>query len=67
MRRSKIKLTQTLANFEKQFSSHPFAKPDSLFHQKLELLSELIEQWMQIIGVDSSSMEKVLLLKTDLY
>ena len=67
MRRSKIKLTQTLANFEKQFSSHPFAKPDSLSYQKLELLSELIEQWMQIIGVDSSSMEKVLLLKTDLY
>lgn len=50
VRKSKVKLTQALANFEQQFSSHPFATPGSLSYRKLELLSQLIQEWTTLIG-----------------
>jgi hypothetical protein len=54
VRRSKTRLNQALADFEKQFSSHPFATPGSLSYRKLEFLSELISQW---IGLESNGLE----------
>ena len=56
VRRSKVKLNQALADFEKQFSLHPFATSGSLSYRKLEFLSELISQWMSL---DSKMAETV--------
>jgi hypothetical protein len=54
VRRSKTRLNQALADFEKQFSLHPFATSGSLSYRKLEFLSELISQW---IGLESNGLE----------
>ena len=48
--RSKIKLTQALTNFEKQFSLHPFADLSSLSYRKHLFLSELVQEWTETIG-----------------
>ena len=49
-RRSKGRLIQALADFEQRFSSHPFATPGSLSYRKLQLLSQLIQEWSNLIG-----------------
>jgi hypothetical protein len=58
--RSKTKLTVALKNFEKEFSSHPFANTSSLSYAKLKDLSEFINQWMEYTSiVDSNTSEIV--------
>jgi len=59
MRRSKNKLSQALATFKNRFSSHPFATSDSLSYRKLQLLSELIQKWTTLFGVDFKAAEMV--------
>ena len=59
LRRSKIKLTATLEDFEKEFSLHPFADTSSSSHHKLQDLSTLINQWMKFTGVESNTSEMV--------
>lgn len=59
MRKSKKKLSEALEDFKKQFSSHPFADSSSLSHRKLQVLSNLIHQWIELIGIDSNTAEIV--------
>lgn len=59
VRRSKNKLTQALADFEKVFSLHPFATSGSLSYRKLQYLSGLINKWMGLTGLDSNIAESV--------
>ena len=62
MHKSKIRLNKGLADFEKQFSLHPFATSGSLSHRKLEYLSELINKWTSL---DSNITETVSRLCND--
>ena len=59
IRRSKTKLIQGLADFKKEFASHPFAITNSSSRSKLDLLSELILKWMKFSGADSNMAEVV--------
>ena len=51
-RTSKENIKLSLADFQKQFLSHPFATVDSLEYQKLEYLKSLITKWMENNGLD---------------
>jgi hypothetical protein len=53
-RTSKANINSSLAEFEKQFLSHPFATVNSLEYQKLEYLQTLIAKWMGNCGLDSN-------------
>ena len=46
VRRSRSRIMKELKAFEEKFSSHPFATPCSLEHQKLTYLNDLIQDWM---------------------
>jgi hypothetical protein len=59
VRKSKKKLITALADFEKVFALHPFAITDSVSHQKLQYLSQLINEWLMYISVNSNTAEKV--------
>ena len=52
-RTSKTKMKNSLAGFEIQFSSHPFAIEDSLEYRKLQYLSELIAEWTGKNGINA--------------
>lgn len=55
MRTSKANIGTSLAEFEQQFRSHPFATAGSMEYQKLEYLKELIAKWMENNGLDSDT------------
>jgi len=52
-RTSKANIKTSLADFQTQFASHPFATAGSLEHSKLEYLSQLIYEWVESYGLDS--------------
>lgn len=54
-RTSKTKLKNCLANFENQFTHHPFAIADSLEYHKLQFLSQLIAQWTEQNGMNAGT------------
>ena len=51
-RTSKSKMNRFLTEFQKQFDSHSFATPGSMAFQKLELLGQIIQRWMNNDGID---------------
>jgi hypothetical protein len=53
---SKTKMEKSLANFEKQFTDHPFTKADSLEYRKLQYLSQLITQWTEKNGINAETL-----------
>ena len=53
---SKTKMKKSLADFENQFTHHPFAKPDSLEYRKLQYLSQLITQWTEKNGINAETL-----------
>ena len=57
-RTSKKKIKNSLTNFEKEFSLHPFVNKKSLEYRKLEFLSQLIAEWTQekVINVETADM-----------
>ena len=55
MRTSKANINKSVAEFQQQFLSHPFATAGSLENQKLEYLKKLIARWMENSGVDSEA------------
>jgi hypothetical protein len=61
-RTGKTKMKKSLANFEKQFSRHPFATVDSLEYRKLEFLSKLTDEWTVKYGTNEVSFTGVFLL-----
>ena len=54
-RTSKMKMKTSLANFENQYTEHPFAMPESLEYRKLQLLSQLITEWTEMNGVNAET------------
>lgn len=54
-RTSKIKLKNSLADFENRFAHHPFATAGSLEYRKLEFLSQLISQWTEKNGINAET------------
>jgi hypothetical protein len=54
-RSSKKNIDKSLAEFRRQFESHPFATAGSLEHHKLEHLSKLFDEWMLNNSLDSGS------------
>lgn len=50
---SKKNIEKSLVEFRQQFESHPYATASSLEHRKLEYLSELIAEWLEINGLSS--------------
>jgi hypothetical protein len=66
-RTSKTRMKNSLADFEKRFTSHPFSLADSLEYSKLKFLSELISQWTEK-NVQTSGMASCILRAfTDCY
>ena len=49
-------MKKSLADFENQFTHHPFAKPDSLEYRKLQYLSQLITQWTEKNGINAETL-----------
>lgn len=47
-RTSKPKMDRFLTEFEKRYNSHPFATPGSMAYQKLGLLGQIIQRWMDM-------------------
>ena len=54
-RSSKKNIDKSLAEFQRQFESHPFASAGSLEYQKLKHLSKLFDKWILNNGLDSGS------------
>lgn len=54
-RTGKTKLKNSLVNFENRFTHHPFAMVDSLEYRKLQFLSELTSQWLQMNNMNEAS------------
>lgn len=52
--RSKRKLMKALEDIKKKFALHPFATTGSSSHSKLQYLSELINEWIQLNGVNAN-------------
>ena len=57
IQRSKTKLMKALDNFEKVLL--PLADTSSCLYGKLQILSDLINNWTKFSGVDSNTVEMV--------
>ena len=69
IQRSKKKLTTMLEKFKEKFALHPFAVEGSSSYHKLQLLSQVIFQWMKYTGADSNTTEMVsfiMIISTDI-